>query len=167
MHDELTKEDIKKIQEEIDYRKFTLAPKLRDEVSRTRAFGDTSENFEYRSAKSELNKNYSRIEYLQRMIDTAIVIETKKKKDVVTLYDKVTLFNEDKNKEMVVTFVTTIRQDSTNMYISKKSPLGKACVGHKKGERVFVKINDTKGYYCTIVDIVPGEDDGTLDISSY
>ena len=167
MHDELTKEDIKKIQEEIDYRNNVLAPQLREEVSRTRAYGDTSENFEYRSAKRKLNQNYSRISYLQRIIDTATIIEPKKQKDVVSLYDKVTLFIEEKNKEMVVRFVTTIRQDSLKMYISKESPLGKACVGRKKGDRVYVKVNDTNGYYCTIVDVEPGEDDGSQGIMTY
>ncbi len=168
MGKELTKIDIQKIQDEIDYRKFTLAPSLRDEVSRTRAFGDTSENFEYRSAKRELNKNYSRINYLQAMIDHATIIESKKEDGKVTLYDKVTLYNETKDKEMVVTFVTTLRQDSLKGYISKESPLGKAVVGKKLGDRVYVELPNGKGgYYVKIVKIEPGEDDGSLSIASY
>lgn len=168
MGKELTKIDIQKIQDEIDYRMNELAPKLRDEVSRTRAYGDTSENFEYRCAKRELNKNYSRINYLQRIIDTAIIIDEKKEDGVVSLYDKVTIFNEAKNIEKVVTFVTTIRQDSLKGFISKESPLGKACVGKRKGDRAYVELPDNRGgYYVKILNIEPGEDDGSLDIVAY
>ena len=168
MGKELTKMDIKKIQDEIDYRKNELAPKQRDEVQRTRGYGDTSENFEYKAAKRELNRNYSRINYLQNVIDHAIIIDEKKETGVVSLYDKVTLFNEHKNKEMVVTFVTTIRQDSLKGFISKESPMGKAVVGKKIGDRVYVELPNGKGgYYCTILNIEPGEDDGSLDIVAF
>ena len=76
MHDELTKVDIKKMQEEIDYRINVLTPKLKEELSKARAQGDLSENFEYKSSKRELSRNYSRINYLQRMIATAVVVST-------------------------------------------------------------------------------------------
>ena len=71
MHDELTKEDLRKMQEELDYRRLELMPELIEEVKRTRAFGDLSENFEYKAAKQAQNKNRSRIRYLEGMIKTA------------------------------------------------------------------------------------------------
>ena len=71
MHNELTETDIKKMQEELDYRRLTLGPQLVEEVKVARAFGDLSENFEYKAAKQEKNKNESRIRYLENMIETA------------------------------------------------------------------------------------------------
>ena len=100
MNNELTREDIKKMQEELDYRRLELMPGLIEEVKRTRAFGDLSENFEYKAAKREKNRNDSRIRYLERMIRTAKVIEVKEVADEVGLFDTVTIFNELAKKEM-------------------------------------------------------------------
>ena len=55
MNDELTREDIRKMKEELDYRRLELMPGLIEEVKRTRAFGDLSENFEYKAAKQAQN----------------------------------------------------------------------------------------------------------------
>ena len=75
MNDELTKVDIQKMQEEWDYRATTLRPEIIEEVKRTRAFGDLSENYEYKAAKQELRRCDSRLRYLRRMINTAKVIK--------------------------------------------------------------------------------------------
>ena len=77
MYDELTAVDIKKMQEEIEYRESVLMPKLRAELKRTREFGDLSENAEYKEAKREKNRNESRIRYLKSMIATAKVVKVK------------------------------------------------------------------------------------------
>ena len=68
MYDELTRSDLQKMQEEIDYSTRQLRPKLIEDVQTARAFGDLSENFEYKCAKQEKNRNDSRIRYL-RSID--------------------------------------------------------------------------------------------------
>ena len=94
MYDELTEVDIKKMQEEIDHRVRVLRPQLIEEVQVTRAFGDLSENYEYKCAKQAKNRNESRIRYMERMIRTAKVIEVKSEEDTVSLFDKVTSFNE-------------------------------------------------------------------------
>ena len=95
MHDELTKVDIKKMQEEIDYREGVLRPKLLAEVQRTREFGDLSENAEYKEAKREKNHNESRIRYLKNMILTAKVIKVENKSDAVCLFDTVDIYIEE------------------------------------------------------------------------
>ena len=77
MYDELTEVDIRKMRQEIDYRTRVLRPQLIEEVQTARAFGDLSENFEYRCAKQAKNRNDSRIRYLERMIRTAKVITPK------------------------------------------------------------------------------------------
>ena len=167
MYDELTEVDIKKMQEEIDHRVRVLRPQLIEEVQTARAFGDLSENFEYKCAKQAKNRNESRIRYLERMIRTAKVIEVKGQDDTVGLFDKVTVFNEMVKKEMTVQIVTTLRQDALKGLISKESPVGKALMGHKVGERVQVEIDQTRKYFMEIRAIEKGFDDESLDISAY
>jgi len=168
MYDELTEVDIKKMQEEIDHRVRVLRPQLIEEVQVTRAFGDLSENYEYKCAKQAKNRNESRIRYLERMIRTAKVIEVKEgREDTVGLFDRVTVFNEMVKKEMVLQIVTTLRQDVLKGLISKESPVGKALVGHRVGDRVQVEVNPTLKYFMEIRAIEKGEDDESLEISSY
>ena len=167
MHDELTKVDIEKMQEEIDYRIRVLRPQLIEEVQTTRAFGDLSENFEYKEAKRAKNRNDSRIRYLQNMVKTAKVITVEKKEDAVGLFDKVTMFNEKLKKEQTITIVTTLRQDALKGLISKESPVGKALMGRKVGERVLIRVSDTMEYYVEIRAIEKGEDDDTLEIRPF
>ncbi|MBQ8862458.1 MAG: GreA/GreB family elongation factor [Clostridia bacterium] len=167
MHDELTKVDIKKMQEEIDYRINVLTPKLKEELSKARAQGDLSENFEYKSSKRELSRNYSRIDYLQRMIATAVVVSTDSEDGTVGLFNKVCLYVEEDDEEMNIVIVTTLRQNSTEGFISKESPLGKAIMGKKVGDRVTVKVNDNYSYDVIIRSVEKGEDDESLDISSF
>lgn len=167
MYDELTEVDIKKMQEEIDHRVRVLRPQLIEEVQTTRAFGDLSENYEYKCAKQAKNRNESRIRYLERMIRTAKVIEVKGEEDTVGLFDKVTIFNEMMKKEMTIQIVTTLRQDALKGLISKESPVGKALMGHKVGDRIQVEVSPTMKYFVEIRGIEKGEDDESLEISSY
>lgn len=167
MNDELTKVDIQKMQEEIEYRMCTLAPKLKEELARARAHGDLSENYEYKIAKSELNRNYSRVNYLKRMIDSAVVIDADSADDEVGLFDRVTVFIEDEKVEEVYTLVTTLRCDALRSLISKESPVGRALMGHKVGDRVKVTVNDTVSYFVEIRKIEKGEDDTSLEIATY
>lgn len=167
MYDELTEVDIKKMQEELDHRIRVLRPELIEEVQTARAFGDLSENFEYKCAKQAKNRNESRIRYLQGMIRTAKVIEVKQQEDVVGLFDTVVIYNEMVKKEMTIRIVTTLRQDALKGLISKESPVGKAVMGRKAGERVQVEVSPTMKYFVEIRSIEKGTDDETLDISSY
>ena len=167
MHDELTRKDIKKMQEELDYRRLELMPQLIEEVKRTRAFGDLSENFEYKAAKREKNRNDSRIRYLERMIKTAKVIDAESKPDEIGLFDKVTIYIEEDDEEQTIELVTTLRQNALKGLISKESPVGKAVMGHKKGDRVTVHVSETYSYDIVIRDVQKGSDDESLPISSY
>lgn len=167
MHDELTEVDIQKMKEEIRWRREELNPKLRDEVRRTRELGDLSENDEYRSAKREWNRNNGRIRYLEAMIETAIVIKVDHAEDTVGLFDKVTLFYEEDDEENTITLVTTLRNDVFGGYISKESPVGKAIMGHKVGDRVIVQVNEKISYPVVIRRIEKGEDDPSLKIQQY
>ena len=167
MYDELTEVDIRKMQEEIDYRVRELRPQLIEEVQTARAFGDLSENYEYKCAKQAKNRNDSRIRYLERMIRTAKVIQVDSKDGAVGLFDKVTIFNEMVKKEMTLQIVTTLRQDALKGLISKESPVGKALMGHRVGDRVQVEVSPELKYFVEIRAIEKGKDDDSLEISSY
>lgn len=167
MHDELTEVDIKKMREEISYRTHELTPKLLEALQHARELGDLSENDEYRSAKREVSRNYSRIRYLKSMIDTAIVIKTESKADAAGLFDRVTVFYEEDGEERVVRIVTTLRSNVLEDCISKESPFGRALLGHKIGDRVTVKVSDDYSYAIVIRAIEKCEDDESLQISSY
>ena len=167
MYDELTEVDIKKMEEEIEYRKVKLAPELGAELKRTREFGDLSENAEYKEAKRAKRKNEGRIRYLENMIRTAKVIEIKKADDEVGLFDRVLIFNEKMNAEKEIQIVTTLRQNALQGFVSKESPLGSAIMGKKVGDRVLVNVSEKMSYYVEIRKITKGEDNEDLPISGY
>ena len=167
MHDELTAVDIKKMEQELEYRRRQLRPQLLEDVKTAREFGDLSENFEYKAAKREKNRNDSRIRYLERMIKTAKVIDAESKPDEIGLFDKVTIYIEEDDEEQTIELVTTLRQNALKGLISKESPVGKAVMGHKKGDRVTVHVNETYSYDIVIRAVEKGQDDASLPISSY
>ena len=76
MHNELTKNDIKKMEDEIEYRVQVVRKQALEDVKEARAHGDLSENFEYHAAKKFKNQNESRIRYLQRMIKSIIRLKS-------------------------------------------------------------------------------------------
>lgn len=167
MHDELTAVDIRKMQEEVDYRRLELRPKLIEDVKIAREFGDLSENFEYKAAKREKNRNDSRIRYLERMIKTAKIIDAGSNGDEIGLFDRVTIYIEEDDEEQEIELVTTLRQNALKGLISKESPVGKALMGRKSGERVLVEVSPDYSYYIQIRGVVKGTDDESLPISSY
>ena len=146
MYDELTRSDIAKMEEEIEYRKVTLRHELLEHVKEARAQGDLSENFEYYAAKKEKNKNESRIRYLERMIRTAKIIEESTDREAVTLNPKVTIYIPDDEVEETYKIVTTLREDVMAGKISNVSPMGKALMGHKVGDIVTIRVNDNFSY---------------------
>lgn len=167
MHNELTAIDLKKMQEELDYRRITLRPQLLEEVKVARAFGDLSENFEYKAAKRDKNRNESRIRFLENMIKTAVVIEDNSGEGTVGLYDRVTIYMEDDDEEETWQIVTTVRQDVLHGLISKESPVGRVLMGKKVGDRVYVQVNKDYGYYAQIRSIEKGVDDGSVALNRY
>lgn len=167
MHNELTKVDIQKMKEELDYRRVTLRPQLLEEVKVARSFGDLSENFEYKAAKREKNKNESRIRYLENMIKTAVVIEDHSSADTVGLYDKVTVYLEEDDEEETWQVVTTVRQDVLHGLISKESPMGSALLGKQVGDRFFVQVNKEYGHYAVVRKIEKGTDDGSAALNRF
>ena len=168
MHDKLTRSDIARMEEEIEYRKLVVRREaLLEHVKEARAHGDLSENFEYHAAKREKNKNESRIRFLERMIRTAEVISDASAEDEVGINNTVTVeFTEDGSIE-VFKIVTTVRGNSLEGLISNESPLGKALLGHKEGDTVHVQVNDTVSYDVRIKKIDNTVDDGSDKLRSF
>ena len=156
MYDELTEQDIKKMEEEIEYRKLVVRKNALEAVKEARAHGDLSENFEYHAAKKDKNQNESRIRYLERMLKNATVISDESQEGVVGLNKTIELYIEEMEEVQKFKLVTSVRCDSIEGKI--ESPLGKAINGHKEGDRVYVKVNDKMGYYAVIRSITDGDD---------
>ena len=167
MHNELTRQDLELMRQELDHRRLELRPQLIEAVKEARAFGDLSENFEYKAAKKEKNRNDSRIRYLQNMIKTAVVIEDRSGQDTVGLYDRVTVYLEEDDEETTFQIVTTMRQDALHGRISKESPVGRALLGKKTGDRVHIQVNDSYGYDAVIRNIEKGSDDGSAPLNAF
>ena len=167
MHNELTRQDLKMMREELDYRRITLRPKLLEAVKEARAFGDLSENFEYKAAKQEKNRNESRIRFLENMIKTAVVLPDQGESDGVQLYDRVTVFLEDEGDTETYQVVTTMRQDALHGRISKESPLGRALLGRKVGETFHIQVNEKYGYDAVVKSIEKGSDDGSAPLNQF
>ena len=167
MREQLTKKDIEKIQEEIDYRKLVVRKEAIEAVKEARAQGDLSENFEYYAAKKDKNRNESRIRYLENMIKTAVIISDRSGADQVGLYDRVTVYMEDDDETEVYQIVTTMRQDVLKGLISKESPVGRRLLGRRVGDRVHIQVNESYGYDVVIRAIEKGTDDGEIPLNKY
>ncbi len=167
MHNELTRQDIRKMEEEIEYRKLVVRPQALEDVKEARAHGDLSENFEYHAAKKVKNQNESRIRYLERMIRTAVIVSDESAEDEVGMNNTVEVFFEEDNLTEKYKLVTTVRGNSLEGLISTESPLGKALLGHKVGDRVHVEMVGSEGYYVVVKSIENTVDDGTDKIRSF
>jgi len=150
MREKITKTDIKKIKEEIDHRRTVVRSQCLEAVKEARAHGDLSENFEYHAAKRDKNQNESRIRYLENLLRHAVIVSDEAKEGEVGLNTKVTVYIEDDDEEETYKLVTSIRGNSVNRMISTESPLGKALIYHKPGDRVEVFVNEKISYFVTI-----------------
>lgn len=167
MYDKLTQSDIRKMEEEIEYRRLVVRPRALEDVKEARAHGDLSENFEYYAAKRAKNQNESRIRYLERMIRTAQVISDASAEDEVGMNNTVTVEMLDDGSVEKYRIVTTVRGNSLEGLISNESPLGKALLGHRAGDVVHVQVNGSVGYDVRIREIENTEDDDSVKLRSF
>ncbi|MGN0404988.1 MAG: transcription elongation factor GreA [Bariatricus sp.] len=167
MREQLTESDVKKIQEEIEYRKLVVRKEAIEAVKEARAHGDLSENFEYHAAKKDKNRNESRIRYLERMLKTAVIVSDQSEDGVAGINNRITVYFPEDDEEETFKLVTSIRGNSLNGYISTESPIGKAIFGHKVGDTVSVKVSDDYSYDIKIVKIENTTDDEEDKIRAY
>ncbi len=167
MRNELTRKDIQKMEEEIEYRKLVVRKEALEAVKEARSHGDLSENFEYYAAKKDKNQNESRIRYLERMIRTAVVVSEESNEDEVGMNNTVEVYFEEDDMTETYKIVTTVRMNALQGLISTESPLGKALLGHKKGDRVEVQVKPGVSYFVQIRNIENTVDDGSDPIRKY
>ena len=167
MNNQLTEQDIKKMEKEIEYRKLVVRKEAIEAVKEARAQGDLSENFEYHAAKKDKNKNESRIRYLERMIKTAQIVSDDTGEDEVGVNNTVEIYFEEDDEVEKFKLTTTVRGNSLEGRISIESPIGKAILGHKVGDRVYVKVNESYGYYVEIRSVEKTGDDGSDKLRSF
>ena len=167
MREKLTRSDVMKIEEEIEHRKLVVRKEALEAVKEARAHGDLSENFEYHAAKKDKNKNESRIRYLERILKTAEIITDDSKEDEVGLNNTVEVYFEEDEASEKFRLVTSIRGNSIKGLISTESPIGKAIMGHKVNDRIFIRVNDSYGYYIVIRSIEKTVEDAWDQIRSF
>ena len=166
MGEKLTRSDVEKIKEEIEYRKLVVRKRELEAVKEARAQGDLSENFEYKAAKQDKNRNESRIRYLEKMLKYAQIVSDESEEDEVGINNTVDVYFEDDDEVETYRLVTSVRGNSLQGLISIESPLGKALKGHKVGDRIFVKAGDG-GYYVVIRKIENTMDDSHDTLRKY
>lgn len=167
MREQLTESDVRKIKEEIEYRKLVVRKKELEAVKEARAQGDLSENFEYKAAKQDKNRNESRIRYLEKMLKTAKIVSDTSGEDEVGINNTVELYFEEDDETETYRLVTSVRGNSLAGRISIESPLGKAILGHKEGDRVKVKTNGEDGYYIVVRSIDKSTDESGDEIRRF
>ncbi len=167
MHDDLTKQDIELMQKELDYRRLELMPGILEEVKRTRAFGDLSENFEYKAAKQAQNENRRRIRYLENMIKSAHVIADHSGEDEVGMFDRVEIYMPEDDETEIIQVVTTVRCDPRKGLISRESPFGQQVLGKRVGDTITVQVNENYSYIAEIRSITKMQDDGSAPLLKF
>ena len=167
MREKLTKSDVEKIREEIEHRKLVERKELIEALKEARSHGDLSENFEYHAAKKEKNRNESRIRYLDRMLKTEVMVEDDSNEVDNGLIIRVEVYCEDDEEVETYRIVTSVRGSSLNGLVSIESPLGKALLGHKEGDRVFIKVNDDFGYYVIVKKVIKTQSEDEDHIRSF
>ena len=162
--EKLTKSDVEKIQKEIDERKTILRPKILEDVKTARAQGDLSENFEYYAARKANRENNSRIDYLEKMLRNAEIIDDSNNGGVSlnnTVKVKFVEVDVDESEWEIDSYkiVTSIRADSMKNKVSIESPLGKALLSRMVDEIVKVELDNGTSYELKILEIDTTTDD--------
>jgi transcription elongation factor GreA len=159
MYDRLTRQDVEKMEKELEHRKLVVRKEALEDVKEARAQGDLSENFEYKAAKKVKNRNESRIRYLERMIKTAQIVEDDAGEEELGLNDTVVVYVPEDDCEEEYKIVTTIRADVMNNMISIESPMGKCLLKHRVGDTVTIELENGVKYDVVIREIRKSDDE--------
>lgn len=154
MNNRLTIENMRKLQEELEYRMTVKRAEIAKEKMEAAAHGDRSENAEYKEACRNYRENDNRIQYLLNMISTATIIdEDEVDKSVLGINSKARVRFIEDDYETVLSLVTTMDLDPDNMCISIELDLGKALAGKKAGDIIEVNAPGEK-YSVEILEIL-------------
>lgn len=136
---ELTKEGLEELTAELQELTNVKLPQVIDRVAKAREYGDLSENSEYHSARDEQQLVEARIDEIQTILSHAKMVRYTKSTDKVGVGSMVTLTQEGKKGEFTVHIVGEFESTPGENKISSVSPMGKAFMGKKKGDKAVVK----------------------------
>ncbi len=134
-----TKQGYQDLVDELKYLKLTRREEIKEQIAVARGFGDLSENAEYDEARNEQAKVEARIQELEALIENAEIID-ESAMDVrsISLGSVVKLYDEDFEEEITYSIVGSNQADPLEKKISDQSPIGRALMGKKAGEKVTV-----------------------------
>lgn len=136
----VTKTKYNELVERLDYLERVKRKEISDAIKVAREFGDLSENAEYSAAKDEQVATETEIARLKDTIAQAVVIDEKSiGTKSISIGNVVKLLDVAENEEITYTVVSTLEASSREHKISDQSPIGKALVGHTKGETVYAQ----------------------------
>ena len=134
-----TKQGYQDLVDELKYLKLTRREEIKEQIAVARGFGDLSENAEYDEARNEQAKVEARIQELESLIENAEIIdESTMDAHSISLGSVVTLYDEDFDEEITYSIVGSNQVDPLEQKISDQSPIGRALMGKKAGDRVTV-----------------------------
>ena len=134
-----TKQGYQELVDELKYLKLTRREEIKEQIAVARGFGDLSENAEYDEARNEQAKVEARIQELEALIENAEIIdESNMDVRAISLGSVVKLFDEDFEEEITYSIVGSNQADPLEQKISDQSPIGRALMGKKAGDRVTV-----------------------------
>ena len=135
----LTREGYQQLKKEIEYLSTTRRREVAERIKVAREFGDIAENAEYDAAKNEQAMLEARIAKLEERLAAARVIEKREiSKDVVSIGSTVRLRDVDAKQTVEYRIVGSAEANPAELKLSNESPVGKAIIGHKKGETIEV-----------------------------
>ena len=141
----LTPTALEKLKQQLKYLKKVKRKEIAERLRETASFGDLSENAEYREAKEAQSFLEGEIFELENLIRNAKIIKPIAIKEIVTIGSKVRVENKDEKKEFQI--LSSVEADPLKGKISIESPLGKALLGRRKGEKIQVKTPEGKIEY--------------------
>ena len=136
----LTRERLKELEAELNYLKTTKEKEVAEQIKEARSFGDLSENSEYDEAKNEQAEIEGKIAQLEATLENAIVLDDSElSTDKIGVGNVVVVHNIEDGEETEYKIVSTAESDPIEGRISDDSPLGKALLGHRKGDSINVE----------------------------
>ena len=150
----LTQQGLKALEDELEYLKVVKRKEMADKIALARSYGDLSENSEYDDAKNEQAQMEARIADIEVTLKHARVIdESDISAENVHIGSSVTFYNEMLEEDTVYSIVSASESDPENGKISDESPVGKALMGKKAGERVSVELPNGTQMFVVIKEI--------------
>lgn len=156
---EMTAEGKKQLEEELQTLKFVKRPQIVERLKIARSYGDLSENSEYDAAKDEQMRLEERIDAVTEQLKYAVVVDTDAvDPDEVSIGKTVTVTEVCEDEPETYEIVGSSQSDPFHGKVSNESPIGKALLGHKKGETVKINVDSANVSYDVVINDVKTTD---------